>query len=157
LEVVGAQYAPRRVPSQWSRVFGWSSGGASCPHSSARRLGSRLGRASPLSKPRSRKGLALCCSAKLGNAPDPVLGRWLGLTPERPALSRCRPTSRRRAQSFWGGNPPGRVWGGNPPGRVWLFDGANRKPSREGVCVRRLPPYHLLKRKPSRQGFWRKP
>ena len=82
-----------------------------------------------------------------------------------------------------GRNPPGRVFAAqtfmptgfvaqtvNPPGRLCVsadyhptihssanppdrFFGANRKPSRALLCVRRLSPYHRLKRKPSRQVF----
>ena len=62
-------------------------------------------------------------------------------------------------------NPPGRVCvpadyhptiylRANPPDRVF---GANRKTLPGGfLCVRRLSPNHRLKRKPCRQGFWRK-
>ena len=83
---------------------------------------------------------------------------------------------------FWGGNPPGRVFVAqtlptgfvaqtvNPPGRVCVSAdyhptiyssanppdrvfGANRKHSPALLRVRRLSPYHRLKRKPSRQVF----
>ena len=60
-------------------------------------------------------------------------------------------------------NPPGRACvsagyhptiylSANPPDRVF---GANRKTG-GFLCVRRLSPNHRLKRKPCRQGFWRK-